>query len=47
MLGHAIPMPMIVRTREYSRALIADPEVDKRKQDGMALIRGLRPERNR
>ena len=46
-LGHAIPMPMIVRTREYSRALIADPEVDKRKQDGMALIRGLRPERNR
>ncbi len=44
-VGHAIPMPMVVRTRKYSREL-RDDTVGRKPVDnspGLALLRGGRP----
>lgn len=44
-VGHAIPMPMVVRTRKYSREL-RDDTVGRKHVDnspGLALLRGGRP----
>ena len=47
-VGHAIPMPMIVRTREYGRAL-RDDSIRRTRPDprlGMEVLTGGRPRRS-